>query len=40
MTKGRRKAIMNQSSLKNKCLKWPSRENVLAYKKQKTFATR
>ena len=40
MTKKRRKAIMNQSRLKNKCLKWPSRENVLAYKKQKTFATR
>ena len=37
MTKGRRKAIMNQSSLKNKCLKWPSRENVLAYKKAKNI---
>ena len=37
MTKKRRKVIMNQSRLKNKCLKWPSRENVLAYKKAKNI---
>ena len=35
MTKELRKAIMDQSRLKNKYLKWPSRENVLTYKKAK-----
>ena len=29
------KVIMNKSRLKNKYLKWPSRENFLAYKKAK-----
>ena len=33
MTKELRKAIMDRSRLKNKYLKWPSRENFLAYKK-------
>ena len=40
MTKELRKAIMDQSRLKNKYLKWPSRENFWHIKKQKTFATR
>ena len=35
MTKELRKAIKDQSRLKNKYLKWPSRENFLAYKKIK-----
>ena len=33
MTKKLSKAIMNKSRPRNKYLKWPSRENVLAYKK-------
>ena len=37
MTKELRKAIMDQSRLKNKYLKWPSRENFLAYKKAKNI---
>ena len=35
MTKELRKAVMDQSRLKNKYVKWPSRENVLTYKKAK-----
>ena len=35
MTKELRKAIMDRSRLENKYLKWPSRENFLAYKKAK-----
>ena len=37
MTKELRKAIMDRSRLKNKYLKWPSRENILAYKKGKNI---
>ena len=37
MTKELRKAIMDRSRLKNKYLKWPSRENVLANKKAKNI---
>ena len=37
MTKELRKAIMDPSRLKNKYLKWPSRENFLAYKKVKNI---
>ena len=37
MTKELRKAIMDRSRLKNKYLKWPSRENFLAYKKVKNI---
>ena len=37
MTKELRRAIMDRSRLKNKYLKWPSRENVLAYKKAKNI---
>ena len=37
MTKELRKAIMDQPRLKNKYLKWPSRENFLAYKKAKNI---
>ena len=37
MTKELRKAIMDRSRLKNKYLKWPSRENFLAYKKAKNI---
>ena len=40
MTKEFRNAIMDRSRLKNKYLKWPPREKFLAYKRQKTFATR
>ena len=32
MTKKLSKEIMNKSRLRNKYLKWPSRENFLAYK--------
>ena len=35
MTKELRKTVMDQSKFKNKYLKWPSRENFLAYKKAK-----
>ena len=38
MTKELSKSIMNRPSFKNRYLKWPSRENFLAHKKQKTFA--
>ena len=37
MTKELRKAIMDRSRFKNKYLKWPSRENFLAYKKAKNI---
>ena len=37
MTKELRKAITDRSRLKNKYLKWPSRENFLAYKKVKNI---
>ena len=37
MTKEPRKAIMDRSRFKNKYLKWPSRENFLAYKKAKNI---
>ena len=37
MTKELRKAIIDRSRLKNKYLKWPSRENVLANKKAKNI---
>ena len=37
MAKEGKKAIMDQSRLKNKYLKWPSRENFLAYKKAKSI---
>ena len=33
MTKNLRKAIMNRSRSKRKYLKYPSRENFIAYKK-------
>ena len=35
MTKELSKSIMNRSRFKNRCLKWPSRENFLDYKKAK-----
>ena len=35
MTDKLSKAIMNKSTLRNKCLKWPSRENFLVYGKVK-----
>ena len=35
MNKEFSKVIMNKSRLRNKYLKWPSRENFLAYKKVK-----
>ena len=35
MTKQLSKAIMNRSKLKNRYIKWPSRENFLDYKKAK-----
>ena len=35
MTKKLSKAIINKSRQRNKYLKWPSRENFLAYKKAK-----
>ena len=37
MIKELRKTIMDRSRLKNKYLKWPSRENLLAYKKVKNI---
>ena len=37
MTKELSKAIMNRSKLKNRYTKWPSRENVLVFKKQKNI---
>ena len=37
MTKELRKAIMDRSGLKNKYLKWQSRENFLACKKAKNI---
>ena len=37
MTKELSKAIMNRSKLKNRYTKWPSRENFLAFKKQKNI---
>ena len=37
MTKELSKSIMNRSRFKNKYLKWPSRENFLAYKKAKNL---
>ena len=40
MTKELRKPIMHRSRLKNKYLKWPSREKFWHIKRQKTFATR
>ena len=38
MTKELSKSIMNRPSFKNRYLKWPSRENFMAHKKQKNFA--
>ena len=35
MTKQVTKAIMNRSKLRNRYIKWPSRENILDYKKVK-----
>ena len=35
MNKGLNKVLMNKSRLRNKYLKWPSRENFLVYKKVK-----
>ena len=37
MIKELRKTVMDRSRLKNKYLKWPSRENLLAYKKVKNI---
>ena len=37
MTKELSKSIMNRSRFKNRYLKWPSRENFLAYKKAKNL---
>ena len=37
MTKELRKTVMDQLKFKNKYLKWPSRENFLAYKKAKNI---
>ena len=37
MTKELSKSIMNKSRFKNRYLKWPSRENFLAYKKAKSL---
>ena len=37
MTKDLSKAIMNKSKTRNKYLKWPSRENLLAMKSAKNF---
>ena len=37
MTKELSKSITNRSRFKNRYLKWPSRENFLAYKKAKTL---
>ena len=37
MTKELGKSIMNRSRFKNRYLKWPSRENFLAYKKAKNL---
>ena len=36
MTKQLSKAIMNRSNLRNRYIKWPSRENFLGYKKAKS----
>ena len=36
MTKDLNKAVMNKSKTRNRHLKWPSRENVLAMKSAKT----
>ena len=38
-TKRLSKTIMNRCKLRNRYIKWPSRENFLDYKKQKTHAT-
>ena len=35
MTKELSKAIMEKSKTRNKCLKWPSRENYISYNKSK-----
>ena len=35
MTKELSKTIMEKSKTRNKCLKWPSRENYMSYKKSK-----
>ena len=37
MTKELSKAIMNRSKLKSRYTKWPSRENFLAFEKQKNI---
>ena len=37
MTKQLSKAIMNRSKLRNRYIKWPSRENFLDYKKAKNM---
>ena len=37
MTKELSKSIMNRMRFKNKYLKWPSRENFLAYEKAKNL---
>ena len=37
MAKELSKAIINRSKLKNRYKKWPSRENFLAFKKQKNI---
>ena len=37
MTKELSKSIKNRSRYKNRHLKWPSRENFLAYKKAKNL---
>ena len=37
MTKELNKSIINRSMFKNRYLKWPSRENFLAYKKAKNI---
>ena len=37
MTKELSKSILNRSRFKNRFLKWPSRENFLAYKKAKNL---
>ena len=36
MTKQLSKTIMNRSKLRNRYIKWPSRENFLDYKKPKS----
>ena len=37
MTKQLNKAIMDRSRIKNRYLKWPSRENILVLKKTKSL---